>query len=207
MGYGSAKSAPGLLPPDLIKPPLATPIKTEIKLIKFDPYGAEVRMEGRRWQLWSGRTMLKDFGDNRNAAYEARRLVAELKLTERGAIGTPTPVMEYWLSDGQAPPLPSFGRNVIPFEPAGVKVLEDNGSFCVGDDRHVLFNFGPYADDAQRALEVIRRYDFNEIGFIGRNLIGVRTIGDVRIGDSDGLDEIVIGLTQPRNPRDGQSRG
>jgi hypothetical protein len=126
-----------------------------------------VRHDGRHWQLWSGQTKLRDFGENRNAAYDARKLIAELRLTERGAIGTPEPVMEYWLSGGQPPPLPASSRNVVPFEPKRVRVMDDNGVFYVGDDHRRLFNFGPYQEDAQQALQVIRKFEFNELGFVG----------------------------------------
>jgi hypothetical protein len=75
--------------------------------------------------------------------------------------------MEYWLSNGQAPLLPALARQVVPFEPANLKVVEENGSFLVGDSRQILFNFGPHARDAQRALAIIRQYGFNELGLIG----------------------------------------
>src|SRR5439155_21161021 len=100
----------------------------EEKLTKFDPNSVDVRREGRRWQLWADRTMLKDFGENRGDAFEARRLVADLKLSEHGGVGTPDPVMEYWLAAGHAPPVPSSSRNVIPFEPVSLRVQEDGGA-------------------------------------------------------------------------------
>ena len=47
----------------------------------------EVKLNNQRWQLWAGRTMVKDFADGRDQAYEARRLIADMKLTERTVIG------------------------------------------------------------------------------------------------------------------------
>src|SRR5262245_62139580 len=107
---------PALLPPEITKPAEPVAPKLELKLTKFDPYAVEVRRDGRNWELCAGKIKLKDFGENRNAAYEARQLVAELRLNQRGAIGTPQAVMEYWLADGKPPPLPAFNRNVIPFD-------------------------------------------------------------------------------------------
>src|SRR5436305_98652 len=132
VGYSQSRqgSAPGLLPPELTNPNKPVAPKFELKLTKFDPFAVEVRHEGRHWQLWSGQTKLRDFGENRNAAYDARKLVAELRLTERGAIGTPEAVMEYWLSGGQPPPLPAFSRNGGPFEPKSLQVIEDQRA-CV----------------------------------------------------------------------------
>src|SRR5262245_12760424 len=156
VGYSQSRqgSAPGLLPPEITNPNTPLVPKLDLKLTKFDPYAVEVRHDGRHWQLWSGQTKLREFGENRSAAYEARKLIADLRLTERGAIGTPEPVMEYWLSGGQPPPLPASSRNVIPFEPKRVRVIDDNGVFYVGDDHRRLFNFGPYQEDAQQALQV-----------------------------------------------------
>ena len=37
----------------------------------------------------------------------------------------------------------------------------------LSDGRRKLFNFGPHEADARAALEVLRRYEFNEVGFIG----------------------------------------
>jgi hypothetical protein len=160
-------SPPRLLPPELIKPAAPAAPAVELKLTKFDPYAVEVRRDGRNWTLCAGKIRLKEFGENRNAAYEARQLVAELRLNQRGAIGTPQAVMEYWLADGKPPPLPALNRNVIPFDLNQLRVIEEQGAFFVGDDRRRLFNFGPYAEDAQQALQIIRHFEFNELGLVG----------------------------------------
>jgi hypothetical protein len=157
---------PAKLPADLLRPKMLD-VEPLDPVTKFDPHAIEVRHVGQHWQLWSGKTMVKDFGQYRERAYDARRYIAELNLTERGAIGTPEPVMEYWLSNGEAPPLPSFSRNVIPFEPAALSVRAENGSYYVGNPKKLLFNFGPYAQDARQALAIIQKYGFNEISLIG----------------------------------------
>lgn len=162
----SPPSTPKKLPTELLQPKLLD-LKQPAPTTKFDPHAVEVRREGPRWQLWAGKTMLKDFGPYRDRAYEARRYIAELNLTERGAIGTPEPVMEYWLTNGEAPPLPAFSRNVIPFEPEALTVRSENGAYYLGNQRHLLFNFGPHSQDAQQALAVVKKYGFNEISLIG----------------------------------------
>src|SRR5262249_39401703 len=40
--------------------------------------------------------------------------------------------------------------------------------WCLRDSRQLLFNFGPYEDDAKQAMEMIRHYEFNRIGYVGR---------------------------------------
>lgn len=161
-------SAPARLPESITRmSETPAPAADRLKFTQFDPMAAEVRRTGKSWELWAGKTRLKDFGDDRRAAYDARRLIAELRLTEYAAIGTNGPVMEVWLTEGQAPPLPGFAREVIPFDPESLRVIDDRGSFLIANDRQVLFNFGPYPDDAQQALAIIQQYGFNELGFIG----------------------------------------
>lgn len=136
-------------------------------IVKFDPQDVVVRMVDGRWQLWSGRQMLKDFGSQQIHAAEARKMIAELKLTEHGRLGAPQPAMEFWLSNGQAPPLTSSSRTVIPFDPASLKVESVNGAYWVRDRSRMLYNFGPHRADAQQGLKLLQQFGFNEIAFIG----------------------------------------
>lgn len=161
-----SQSPPARLPDSLVQtePPLSV---ERTKFTPLDPQAVEVRRHGRSWELWSGKSRLKDFGDDRQAAFQARRLIAELRLTEYAAIGTNGTVLEVWLSDGQPPSLPTFSRNIIPFDPDSLRVIEDRGQFLVGNDRQIFFNFGPHPDDAHRALALIQQYGFNELGFLG----------------------------------------
>jgi hypothetical protein len=159
--------SPALLAPGSVRnaAPLA-PIQEE-RLLHFEPSSVELRRDGRHWKLVAGKLLLKDFGESHNDAFEARRLVSDLRFSEYGAIGTPEPVMEYWLTNGKAPPMTGMARTVIPFDPKKIHVEEDGGAYYVRDGRRVLFNFGPYVEDARQAVRVITKYQFNEIGFIG----------------------------------------
>jgi hypothetical protein len=176
--YESASKQPPQIRPELpgltlrTKPP-APQVPEELPRAvleqrwRFDPRAAEVKLDGRHWALYSGKTLIKDFGDKREQAFEARRLIADLSLNEHGVVGTPEPVMEYWLSNGEAPPPPSFARDVIPFDPKTLRMVKSEGAFYVRDERQVIYNFGPYESDAQTALGVLKRYGFNELGFVG----------------------------------------
>ena len=78
-------------------------------LVAFNPDLVEVVWTNGTWQLHEARTdgrpetVLKDFGTHQAEAFEALRLIRGLHLTQHGTVGTPQPIMEYWLSDGQAP--------------------------------------------------------------------------------------------------------
>ncbi len=157
---------PAKLPAELLRPPEIEP-KPNYRVTKFDPHAVDIRYDGTRWQLRAGKILLKDFGEYRDRAFEARRLVAELNLSEHVVIGTPEPVMEYWLANGQTPALPAFGRTVANFDPELVSIVNNNGDYYVGDTHRLLFNFGPHKADAELALASIRKFRFNELGFIG----------------------------------------
>lgn len=137
------------------------------QLTKFRPDETVVRLRDNRWQLWSGPTMLKDFGAKRDDAYEARRLVADMNLTERGYVGAPQPVMEYWLSEGKAPAPTNGSRNVVQFDLGQLRTEQFEGGWVVRDDRLILFNFGPAKADAERALGLVKRHGFNELAVVG----------------------------------------
>jgi hypothetical protein len=147
--------------------PAALPAEVTESLVHFEPTSVEVRQDRQHWQLWTGRTMLKDFGDKREQAWQAKKLIVNMGLTERGSVGTPEPVMEYWLSHGQAPPLTNANYNMIPFEAPSLHVDAVKGEYWLRDDTKQLFNFGLHATDAHRALAIMKKYEFNEIGFVG----------------------------------------
>src|SRR5437867_11965172 len=63
-------------------------------LVTFDWRQAELRRAETGWQLRAGNVLLKEFQHEPDGR-EALRIVQELRLTQRGAIGTPQPVLEY----------------------------------------------------------------------------------------------------------------
>jgi hypothetical protein len=137
-------------------------------LTTFDYRLTEVQWQGDHWQLVAAGRVLKDFGRHEAQANEALRIVRELRLTQHGMIGTPRPVMEYWLADGQAPRAFDTRLRVVSFDPHALRAEEVQGQWCLRDSRTTLFNFGAHTDDAFRALEVIRRHGFNQVGFVGQ---------------------------------------
>jgi hypothetical protein len=163
---GPAPSAP---PAETAPPAPAAPAPPEA-LQSFDWTRAELQWNGKRWQVVAGGVVLKDFGARQEEACAALRLVRQLRLTQHGAVGTPRPVMEYWLADGRAPQGLVTGLHPIPLDPATLRVELVQGQWCVRDNTRVLFTFGPHADDANQALAVIRRYGFTQVGFLGRGV-------------------------------------
>lgn len=166
--------APGRLPPSMQVPglpgtPPALPIPPKPEnLTTFDYRLAELRWAEDHWQLWAGAVWLKDFGRREHEAREALRLVRELRLTQHGVVGTPQPVMEYWLADGKAPRAVSTNLKLVALDSDTLRVDSAAGQWSVRDEHRQLFTFGAHADDAYLALDVIRRHGFNQVGYVGQ---------------------------------------
>ncbi|MGH9675746.1 MAG: hypothetical protein ACRD36_01475 [Candidatus Acidiferrum sp.] len=134
----------------------------------FDPNILDLKWLDHRWILSAGRVVLKDFGRKEMEGRQALRLIRELRLNQHGTVGTPNPLMEYWLSDGAAPHGHPFGCQIVSFDPGTLRVEEAQGQWCVRDTRRVLFNFCTHGGDAQQARAVLKKYNFGQVAFIGQ---------------------------------------
>jgi hypothetical protein len=128
----------------------------------------DLQWKDDRWQLVDGNETVKDFGAREQEGKTALYLIRELGLTQRGTIGAPQPVMEYWLADGHAPVGPVRGLRTRPIDLATLRVEEMQKQWVVRDLYQVLFNFGTGEHDARQAAAVLRKYRFNQIGAIGQ---------------------------------------
>lgn len=139
----------------------------ESPLIRFDGRTADVQFIDGRWHLMAGGARIKDLGVSENDAREALRLVRELGLTHYGTVGTPRPVLEYWLANGAAPRgLPPV-RNITTFDRDSLRAEVSAASWCVRDNDRLLFTFGPAEEQARQALALIKRHDFNQVAYVG----------------------------------------
>jgi len=136
-------------------------------LVTFDYRQAEVRWIDQRWQLIAGEVWLKDFGRRETDARTALRTIQNLRLTQRGTVGAPVPVMEYWLADGTAPAGWGGAGRVEPLDLSSLRVELVDGQWSLRDNRHRLFAFGAQRADAEQALAVIQHYGFAHLGAIG----------------------------------------
>jgi hypothetical protein len=134
----------------------------------FNPLALQLAWKDRRWQIVHENDVLKDFGPHEQDARQALRMIQELGVNQYGTIGTPHPVMEYWLIDGKAPQsLPRGGLVVQPMEPGRLEVQQTFGQWTLRDGARAIFTFGEHEEDARQALAVIRQYGFTQIGTLG----------------------------------------
>src|SRR5262249_2185784 len=60
------------------------------------------------------------------------------------------------------------GLRAMALEPTALRVELMSGQWCVKQGSRVLFNFGPRADEARQALQLIQKHQFNQVGLIGQ---------------------------------------
>lgn len=138
-----------------------------VRTVAFDPHTVRAHWVNGRWELRAGQTWIKDFGTRGSDAREAERIIRRLELTEYVTIGRPAPIVEFWLSRGNAPKALRSGLRVTPIDRDSLRIEKIQDNWCIRDDRRVLFNFGVDRPAAHRTLEAIERYQFTHVGGVG----------------------------------------
>ena len=147
-------------------PPDQNPSGVSENLINFTSWQAEIRKVDGHWELWAGPVKIKELGNREADAREVLRLIRVLNLNQLGTVGKPLPVMEYWLTDGRTPQ--KMGRlNSVPIDPDALQVANCQGQWCLVDEGRPWFTFGAEVGEARRALQIIRKYDFTDIMYVG----------------------------------------
>jgi len=137
---------------------------------RFDPQNLQLRCLLGRWCLYDGDRPLKEFGPVESEARQALRLIRELKLSEYGRIGSPRPVMEYWLSEGKAPAaVRRSGLRLVPLDPSRLQVVNQLGQWALRDAVRVLMMFATEGE-ARQALAVLRTYGYTQVGLLGQGV-------------------------------------
>jgi hypothetical protein len=179
-----AQPAPDSLPTltAVPSPPSEAPAED---LTAFDGATAELEWRDHRWVVLTGDRVLKDFGRREAEARQALRLIHDLGLTQRGTAGKPAPVMEYWLASGRSPSGSTQGLHLLPIDLASLRVEQIQAQWCLRDDLRVLFNFGLHPDEARRALVIVRKYRFTQVGVLGQNYPSMMVFLGVVDGGTD----------------------
>jgi hypothetical protein len=148
-------------------PPAPAPQPPPPTLHTFDPQHAEVRRVDGRWMLVADNVFLRDFGPRELEAREAVRVIRALHLNQVGSVGSPTPRLEFWLSDGHAPTATAPNLRTVPLDLNTLRVDALNQQWVLRDKTRILCGFDDRAQ-AFQALDVIRHFGFVELGVIGQ---------------------------------------
>ncbi len=155
--------------PGLAGPGFATPgVPSLENAIAFDPELTELRWQDNRWQLVAGTVFIKDFGRHETEGRQVLRVIRELRLNTMTALGSPRPIMEYWLCNGEAPRGNVAGLHSLPIDVASLKAEQVQGQWCIHDNNRILFNFGQQGDACRQGVTAIQRYGFTHVAYVGQ---------------------------------------
>jgi hypothetical protein len=166
--------APVMAPPSGANPGLPVPtampaaVPSLENTVAFDPDLVNLDWQNNRWQLVAGPVFIKDFGPYETQGRQVLRVVRDLRLNTLTTLGSPRPIMEYWLSNGEAPRGSVAGMHSLPIDTATLKAEQVQGQWCVHDASRILFNFGQQGDACRQALAVVQRYGFTEVAYVGQ---------------------------------------
>jgi hypothetical protein len=154
--------------PALLPAPPTEEVNPREDLLTFDPRLVELVWRDHRWQVLCAGQVLKDFGRRESEARQALLLMQQLGLSQRGSVGNPRTVMEYWLVDGRGPSGLTPGLRRLPLDTTSLRIEQRQSQWCVRDEQRVLFSFGPHEDEARRALSIVHKYRFTQLGILGQ---------------------------------------
>jgi hypothetical protein len=133
----------------------------------FDSAKIRLVVVDSHWEMAAGDQVLKDFGPHEKEARQAVQVIQQLHVNQYGVIGSPAPVLEYWLKDGEAPHPPAGLLRSIPLSVSTLRVEQIRGQWYLRDANKVFFNFGSQVEDARQALAIVQKYHFTNVSSIG----------------------------------------
>ena len=138
------------------------------QLTSFDPMTLQIERRGEQWVILAGQQLLKDCGRREQEAYQVFHLIQQLGLSQRGVVGSPQPIIEYWLVGSEPPRTLPRGLRMLPIDLATLRVEQSQGFWVLRESTRVLLNFGTSESAARQALAVIQKYGFNRVGVVGQ---------------------------------------
>jgi hypothetical protein len=150
------------------KQPEPEPEPTKEDCIPFNYRNARVVNVKGSWKIVVGNMWLKDFGTNKAEADKALRVIVYYRMNSQCFVGRPDPSLEYYLTDGKAPTGSLPEEDAIAFDPSKIQVKQIGGRWKIVEGNHWILDFAAKKDEAVQAFTIIRKYQFNYIGFVGR---------------------------------------
>jgi hypothetical protein len=135
--------------------------------IGFNPATAQAALVQGRWKLVDGNMWMLDFGNSQDEAKKAEAIVKFYKLNRQCFVGRPDPSFTYWLVGQQSAVGPMPGEDCIAFNTANVQAVLSGGVWKMMDGNHAMFVF-PSQAEAQKAVDIVKHYGFNQTCFVGR---------------------------------------
>ena len=145
-------------------------VRPEIKedCISFNPNTTRVKHVNGHWKIVDGSHWMFDFGNKKNEAERALKIIKHYHMNQSCFVGRPAPSFQYLLVSGQAPVGSFPGEDCISFNPNTTQVKHVNGHWKIVDGSHWMFDFGNNESEARQSLAIIKKYGFRYSCFVGR---------------------------------------
>jgi hypothetical protein len=162
------------LPPGTASPRATArpaPSKTEppegLKRLPFDYRQAQLRKVDNNWTITLGTQTLKDFGRNEREARQALRAIQFYRFNEYQVLGEGDYQFEFFLVNSQAPRGRLLNQVSQPIYPDTLAARLLDGGWWITQAEQPLLRLGS-KEHANRAIDLIRRYRFDQINYIGQ---------------------------------------
>ena len=137
-------------------------------IIPFVCDRAEVKQIDGRWKVVDGDHWLMDFGDSEGNARKALATVKHYRMNKLYFLGRPTRLVHFYLCNDQPPTGPFEGEDAVHFNPANVEAKKIDGRWKVVDGDNWIADLQDQEDETKKCAELIRKYGFEYICFVGR---------------------------------------
>jgi len=139
--------------------------------ISFNPGNAKVSNIQGSWKIVDGSHWLFDFGSKKDEADCALGAIRAYGMNQSCFVGRPNPSFTYLLVSGRAPagrwPGELTDVKCTKFNPANIQVKNINGRWKIVEGSHWIFDFGNKGSEARTAFDVIKKYGFNQVCYVG----------------------------------------
>lgn len=139
--------------------------------VGFNNATVSVQQINGNWTVVDGAHYMFAFGNTPTAQIEANKsleIIKKYKMSESCFVGRPDPSFQYMLSSGQAPTGNLVaGEDCIGFDPALVEIKQI-GTWKMIQGSMWMEDFGNNKQEAQDALEIVKKYQFNQQCFVAR---------------------------------------
>jgi len=155
--------------------------------LSFNPDQVQARNLQGAWKVMAGDRCLADFGQRQAEAERMAAVIRHYRLSQRRQVGHAGPLvgLEYWLAGEAVPAGTLAGEDAIPFNPERLEVKRLRCGWTIVDGELWLVQFGEDETAARQSLEIIRKYGFTHLCFVGRPQPGMayfRVDGEVAAG-------------------------
>ncbi len=136
--------------------------------VTFNPKTTTVAQKQGRWKIVDGSHWLFDFGNKKDEADKALKIIKHYGMNRSCFVGRPDPSFQYMLVSGNAPVGRFPGEDCISFNPNTIEVKKISGRWKIVDGSHWLFDFENKESEAKRAFAIIKKYGFKFSCYVGR---------------------------------------